>query len=51
MRPIIEGNEIVGIACNDVLFTMEDIYRCPTLHSVYHQFMKEKDERDNIKET
>ena len=51
MRPIIENDQIVGLSCADVLFTIEDCYRCPTLHTILHKFMKEKDERDNSKET
>ena len=50
MRPIIENDVIVGISCDDVIFTVEDCYRCEVLHKVLHKFMEEHNERDNTKE-
>ena len=51
MRPIIENDEIVGISCDDVVFTIEDCYRCTTLHKLLHEFMEKHNERNNNKET
>lgn len=44
MRPLIENDQIVGIVCNDVLFTIEDCYRCEVLHKLLHKFMEEHNE-------
>ena len=46
-----DKGETVGMLVDDIMFTMTDIFKSPMLHKLYHELLREGDERDNSKET